>query len=124
LKKRADFLRIRGGRRVATRLFLLETKASTYRKAGDPIDTPRFGLTITNKIGPAVVRNKIRRRLKSILAEIGSERARTDHDYVIVARDAIRDATFAELQDALVKALSSVHAAPSNDGRVTPKRRT
>ena len=31
---------------------------------------PHFGFTITKKIGSAIVRNKIKRRLKSIIREL------------------------------------------------------
>ena len=48
---------------------------------------PRFGFTVTRKIGNAVVRNRIRRRLKEAVRLAGG-RAEAATDYVIVGRRA------------------------------------
>ena len=72
LKKRPEFLRIRGGTRWSSASFVLETKpraAPTPGRAPDGVGDagvpdPRFGFTVTKQLGNAVVRNRIRRRLK------------------------------------------------------------
>ena len=71
LKKRAEFLRLRGGARWATPSCVVETKP-----AADPGATargPRFGFTVTKKLGNAVVRNRIRRRLRAALSAVAND---------------------------------------------------
>lgn len=133
LKKRAEFQRVRGGGRATTPAFVLECK---QRPQANPSDTaaqsvaqhskpaartsrshslngPRFGFTITKKIGNAVVRNKIRRRLRAALVEISPLVARPDTDYVLVARRPAADQNFAKLVADLKTAFERVHAPHS-----------
>ena len=94
LKRRSEFLRIRGGVRWSSAALLLEGK-SRSREASAASDGPasvepaRFGFTVTKKLGNAVVRNRIRRRLREIVRtlESGTVLGLQDCDYVIVARD-------------------------------------
>ncbi len=118
LKKRAEFLRLRGGARFATPSFVLETRP---RHAGEGAEaaTARFGFTVTKKLGGAVVRNRIRRRLKAAVSLVAPGRARPEHDYVLVARLAAFDRAFPEVKKDLERALQRVHhpAAASQKGR-------
>ena len=58
--------------------------AAVYcRKNGKPYN--RLGLTVSAKLGGAVQRNRIRRRLKEIY-RINEEKLTSGHDIVIVAR--------------------------------------
>lgn len=114
LKKRSEFLRLRGGARFACAAFVLETKP---RADDSPIKGARFGFTITKQIGSAVVRNKVRRRLKAALADLAPRLAHERHDYVVVARQAVIDRDFAVLAKELEKALSRVHQPPRPDAR-------
>ena len=61
--------------------------------SGDPT---RVGFSISKKIGNAVVRNKTKRRLKSILGSLADE-LREGHILVFVGRTAVTDCSFAEL---------------------------
>lgn len=62
VKKRGEFRRIQGrGRKVHTRHLLLLVHPS-LRGA----EHPRLGVTVTRKIGNAVARNRVRRRLREI----------------------------------------------------------
>lgn len=95
LKRRAEFQRVRGGARYSAPAFLLECKA---RPEGQNFgQDPRFGFTITKKIGNAVVRNRIRRRLRGAIAGMVQRSARPGFDYVIVARAPAFDCPFADL---------------------------
>jgi len=113
LKKRAEFLRLRGGARFATPSFVLETRPreAAFRAppAGGQADGARFGFTVTKKIGGAVVRNRIRRRLKAAVSLLAPKLARPGHDYVLVARLAALDRSFPDLKKDLERALHRVH---------------
>jgi ribonuclease P protein component len=116
LAKRAQFLRVRGGARTTAPAFVLEAKRR------EPIsDTgatgPLFGFTITKKIGNAVKRNLIRRRLKSALTELAPALADPTMDYVIVARGAAATQNFASLRSDLETALKRVHSAAAKSKR-------
>ena len=66
-------------------------------------DTHRLGITVSNKIGKAVVRNKVRRRLREIYRLHEGEMQR-GCDLVFVARGRSVDATYAQLEQAVLKA--------------------
>jgi ribonuclease P protein component len=106
LKRRAEFQRVRGGGRWAASSFVLEGKAR-QASASDP--NPRFGFTVTKKLGGAVVRNRIRRRLKAAVAEVVQSCADPYFDYVVVARDAALDQSFELLKAELKTAFQRVH---------------
>jgi len=59
--------------------------------------TNRLGLTVSNKIGKAVVRNGIRRRLREIY-RLNEERLLPGYDIVIVARSRSSTALYSELE--------------------------
>jgi ribonuclease P protein component len=79
---------------------------------------PRFGFTITKKIGGAVVRNRIRRRLRALVAGLGE--AHADHDYVVIARPGAIDRTYQDLKADLEQAVQRIHRP---GGRHTRKPR-
>jgi ribonuclease P protein component len=86
---------------------------------------PRFGFTITKKIGGAVQRNRIRRRLKDAIRRLQHDFARPGFDYVIVARgpslDCPFDALMADVRSALVRAHSPGKSGSSKAARDMPK---
>lgn len=69
---------------------------------------PRFGFTITKKIGNAVTRNRIRRRLKAAFAADLKRRELGSCDYVVVARRAALDRPFALLLGDVSEAMSAL----------------
>src|SRR4029453_3055663 len=64
LSKRADFLAANRGKRAPMPGFVL-----LMRPRGDEDDTVRVGFTVTKKIGNAVVRNRMKRRLRALVRE-------------------------------------------------------
>ncbi|MEJ0097684.1 MAG: ribonuclease P protein component [Bauldia sp.] len=97
LKRRAAFKAVAGGRRVSRTGFVLQAlKTATEIDGTTATRAPRFGFTVTKKIGNAVVRNRIRRRLREVVrrAETGAEAAT---DYVLVARRAALTLQFERL---------------------------
>ena len=103
LRRREEFRRVlRDGNRARDALLSI-TAADT----GAPDSEPRYGFAIPKRVGGAVTRNRIKRRLRAIVNQ-------TDHprgwDYVIYAFPAASDATserLAQSVETLVKRLSS-----------------
>lgn len=60
------------------------------------IGTLRLGLSVSRKVGNAVVRNTLRRRIREIFAASAGRGGGLD--LVVSARPAARDATFEELR--------------------------
>lgn len=117
LKTRAEFLRVRGGRRWSTPALVLEARS---RPEGAPGPAPRFGFTVSKKVGNAVVRNRVRRRLRALVAALDPALVREWHDYVLIARPAATDRSHRELKADLEQALARVHQ-PRPQGRRSPK---
>ena len=73
---------------------------------------PRVGFTTTKKLGNAVIRNRIRRRLREAARLTLPEVARRGFDYVLIGRAGAADRPFAELQKDLNSALKRLHRTP------------
>ena len=69
----------------------------------------RLGLTVTRKIGGAVVRNRARRRLRAAAAAIFPSCARAGYDYVLIARRTTPTRPYRELVGDMEKALARLH---------------
>lgn len=106
LKKRADFLAVNAGARSGRRAFLLIRFAR-----GDGEATMRAGLTVTKKLGGAVLRNRIKRRLRAACRAVLPLHGEAGCDYVLVARAPAADMVFADLLDDLAGALQSLARA-------------
>ena len=92
LRKRAEFLAVRAGEKRRGRLFLVEAR----KRADD--GEPRLGLTVSRKVGNAVVRNRVRRRLKEAVRVHAADDMAAGTDYVIVARRDVLAAPFDALK--------------------------
>lgn len=112
LTKRAEFQRVSRGRRKSVQAFALQSARREPTEA--ELKGARVGLTVTRKVGNAVVRNRIRRRLKEALRAAGPLEAREDHDYVLMARREALSRSFAALVGDLRDAF---RAAATNDDR-------
>jgi ribonuclease P protein component len=118
LKRSVEFKRVRGGARVACPAFVIETKPRpTGEGAGRSDKAPRFGFTITKKIGGAVERNRIRRRLKEAVRGLQADLAKPDHNYVVVARRSALTDRFQDLEAALRNAVETLHRPRSEKPR-------
>jgi ribonuclease P protein component len=113
LRRRADFQRAARGRRARLEAFALQ---ANRRAAPDPLGA-RVGFTVTKKVGGAVVRNRIRRRLKEALRLSCNLETRPDHDYVVVAQREALGRRFELLLADLERAFSLVHSSSSRPGR-------
>jgi ribonuclease P protein component len=70
----------------------------------------RVGFTVSRKVGNAVVRNRVRRRLREIVRLVIPGLARPDLDYVLVGRQAAVGRDFATMERELVEALRRLKA--------------
>lgn len=84
----------------------MRERSSALAKYGEG---PRFGFTITKKIGNAVTRNRIRRRLKAAFASEIKDADLGPCDYVVVARLAALDRPFADLLHDVNRAFAALH---------------
>jgi ribonuclease P protein component len=103
LKKRAEFLAVARGARSARRGFVLQAAAFKDETA------PRCGFTVTKKVGNAVVRNRIRRRLKEVVRLSSSGLTDIGVNYVLVGRLEALALPFETLADDLAGAFRQVH---------------
>jgi len=71
-----------------------------------PNDLPRsrFGFSTSKRVGKAVVRNRVRRRLKEVI-RLRREDIPTGWDLVFIARPAIRRATYRQIERAVERVL-------------------
>ena len=66
-------------------------------------DENRLGYTVSTKLGHAVTRNRVRRRLREIY-RLNSHSLKTGMDIVVVARTRCVDAKYSELEQAFLSA--------------------
>jgi ribonuclease P protein component len=112
LTRRAEFLAVGRGSRVTRQGFILQGLAADGDKIGRP---PRFGFTVTKKIGNAVVRNRIRRRLRAA-AKAAALHGTHGADYVLIARPAALALPFERLVTDLI---GGIAALAEQDRRTT-----
>ena len=119
LKRRSEFLRLRGGRRWSQPAFVIEMRAreGASDAVASAVPVPRFGFTATKKLGNAVTRNRIRRRLKEAVRIVAPNHARDGCDYVLIAREAAASRSFAALERDLVAALGRLDGQSDDDRR-------
>ena len=66
----------------------------------------RFGVTVTKKIGNAVVRNRMKRRFRELLRDALPQAGLPDHDHVLIGREGGKERDFLRLRSELFEALS------------------
>ncbi len=103
LRRRADFLAANKGRRMPMPGFVL-----LVRPRDDDDATIRFGITVTKKIGGAVVRNRMKRRFRALGRELLSSLGIAGADHVLIGREGGLERDYALLRAELSKALNKV----------------
>jgi ribonuclease P protein component len=76
------------------------------RGDGDPL--MRLGITVTKKIGGAVVRNRMKRRFRALARELLPESGIAGADHVLIGRGGGIERPFDQLRDELGKALAKL----------------
>ena len=112
LTRRADFLAANRGLRVARPGFVLLARPN----GGDAM---RYGITVTKKIGGAVVRNRMKRRYRALLRELLPAQGLPGHDHVLIGREGGIERPFGALREELSAALGRAAAGKGD----APRRR-
>lgn len=118
MTRRSDFLAANRGLRVARPGFVLLANANKGQGQ-------RAGITVTKKIGNAVVRNRMKRRFRALLRELLPEHGLADTDHVLIGRDGGVERDFGLLREELVAALGRAKAGKGDPARRkgAPRRR-
>jgi len=104
LKQRADFLAAATGTKIPAAGFVLQARK---RDDEGPV---RIGFTCSKKVGNAVERNRVRRRLREVVRQAGSAPLRAGHDYVLIGRRAALRLPYARIAEEFSGALRRLHA--------------
>ncbi len=110
IRKRADFLAANRGIRVARPGFVLLARPNGGLGK-------RFGITVTKKIGNAVVRNRMKRRFRELLRAALPDCGLPDHDHVLIGRDGGVERDFVLLREELAAALARAAAGKGDPAR-------
>jgi ribonuclease P protein component len=105
LRQRADFLAAAGGTKVATAAFVLQ---ALKRADGGTI---RVGFTVSRKVGGAVERNRVRRRLREVVRLSAAVGLSPGHDYVLIGRRAALSLPFQRITEDFKGALRRLRAS-------------
>ena len=116
LTKRADFLAANKGLRNARPGFVLLTRPNEGQGQ-------RYGITVTKKIGNAVVRNRMKRRFRELLRDALPGAGLADHDHVLIGRAGGVERDFALMADELRRALERAAAGKGDPARGRRLRR-
>jgi ribonuclease P protein component len=103
LRQRADFLAVATGIKIPAAAFILQAKR---RADAGPA---RFGFTVSKKVGNAVERNRVRRRLREIVRLNAATRIQPGHDYVLVGRRAALALPFERIKQDFDGAIRRAH---------------
>ena len=105
IKKRPEFLAANRGKRYATPGFVL-----LVHDRRDETQTKRLGITITKKVGNAVVRNRMRRRFRELAAELLPDLGKAGADHILIGRDGGIERDFSLLREEMTKAFRKLSA--------------
>jgi ribonuclease P protein component len=103
LKRRQDFIA------AARALYAAMPGMVVQMRSRSDDGPPRVGFTATKKIGNAVVRNRVKRRLRELARLRLEPLARPGHDYVLIGRAPTFTRRFSDLDIDLTSALKRLH---------------
>ncbi len=101
LKKNYEFRRLYTKGKTAVTPYLVMYSLKTGR------DCKRVGFTVSTKLGKAVTRNRIRRRLREIY-RLNADKLIDNADMVIVARSRCVDGEYAKMEKAFLRACAEL----------------
>ena len=110
IKKRSEFIRsIKFSKKIHTPFLIIQKLESNEND-----NIPHFGFTITKKIGSAIVRNKIKRRLKSIIRELLKYKDKyfdLSFNYILICKKEIVKVSYNDLEKELMDKFISNRAS-------------
>ncbi|RMF69486.1 MAG: ribonuclease P protein component [Alphaproteobacteria bacterium] len=122
LKRRSEYLAVQraGLRVVRPGLVLQAARRRSAEGDGQAVSGSGIGVgfTVTKRTGKAVVRNRIRRRLKAAAALVLPVMGRAGVDYVLIGRRDALHRPFAGLLRDLRSAIKGVHRLLDGNGRL------
>jgi ribonuclease P protein component len=116
LKQRADFLAAAAGIKVPAAAFVLQA-----RDRGDD-NPPRVGFTVSKKVGGAVERNRVRRRLREVVRLSAPAQMRAGTDYVLIGRRSALSVPFERLRADFADAFGRLYKAGRASHKSGPKK--
>jgi ribonuclease P protein component len=105
LHVRREFLAANRGKRAHAPAFVLLVHD---RRDGDP--AIGIGITVTKKVGNAVVRNRIKRRFRALARDVLPVHGIAGADHVLIGRKDALTRDFAHLRSDLAKAIAKAKA--------------
>jgi len=93
------------------------------RERGDGDPAMRIGITVTKKIGGAVIRNRMKRRFRVLARELLPAHGIAGADHVLIGREGGIERDFALLHAELGKALGKIMTRPLDPPRGPPRPR-
>ncbi len=98
------FARVRRQGRACNHALLVVVSTPTGVSTADQEAPTRVGFSVSKRVGGAVVRNLVKRRLRAVVAGLLPNLS-PNYDIVIIARPALADASFQDLAVALSSTL-------------------
>ena len=115
LKRRQDFVAAAKGVYQPMPAFVVQALA---RNDDEPA---RIGFTCTKKLGNAVIRNRIKRRLREAARLSLPNAVKRGFDYVVIGRAPAENRPFQVLQSDLISAAARLHAKADSLTQARPE---
>lgn len=106
ITKRPDFLRANAGKKAVTSSTIIRAIVSEHPKN----NSCRVGFTVSSTCGNAVIRNRIKRRLRAAVTKLWPGEAKAGYDYVLIGRVGAEKQDYQKIVDELSTALGKLHA--------------
>jgi ribonuclease P protein component len=112
IKSNNDFQKVfKKGESVANRQFIV------YKYKNDEIPHFRIGLSVSKKIGNAVVRNQVKRYIRQAFTDFKAD-INSKYDYIIIARKPASEMDYFEVKKSLIHVLKIARVLPRNYNNV------
>lgn len=99
IKKSQDYSEIiSNGKKLKNKYFSLYYKESK---------NTLFGITVPKKVGKAVIRNKLKRRVKNIISK-NEKYVQPNYNYVIIIKEPSQELNYEELTNKLLELIKKV----------------
>ncbi|MGF2618429.1 ribonuclease P protein component [Rossellomorea vietnamensis] len=117
VKKNSEFQEVfKKGTSFANRQFVV------YKLKKEDQQLFRIGLSVSKKIGNAVVRNQVKRYIRQVFLELKDD-VKNQYDYVIIARKPAADMEFHEIKKSLMHVLKKCKALDAKQSAQFDKRK-